>query len=135
MPRLTSERPSASVATTLLSLTPTVTAHPVPQKRHGAFDHLSRVPSTAGACASAIGMSASAAVPAAPRFRKSRREMVIVSSSFRSDRTSCAWRPRQQLVHPDEEAVAANDGDRDRRRHHDSEEQKASPLFVAGRGL
>ena len=39
-PRLTSASVSPWVATTLPSLTPTITPHPVPQKRHGAFDHL-----------------------------------------------------------------------------------------------
>ncbi len=39
-PRLTSACGSAWVATTRLSLTPTMTPQPVPQKRHGAFDHL-----------------------------------------------------------------------------------------------
>src|SRR6188472_259308 len=39
-PRLTSASVSPWVATTLPSLTPTITPQPVPQKRHGAFDHL-----------------------------------------------------------------------------------------------
>jgi nicotinamidase/pyrazinamidase len=41
MPRFTSERPSASVATTRPSFTPTLTPQPAPQNRQGAFDHLS----------------------------------------------------------------------------------------------
>src|SRR6476661_9811214 len=39
-PRLTSASVSPWVATTLPSLTPTITPQPVPQNRHGAFDHL-----------------------------------------------------------------------------------------------
>src|SRR5689334_713855 len=39
-PLLTSAATSPRVATTRLSFTPTVTPHPVPQKRHGALDHL-----------------------------------------------------------------------------------------------
>src|SRR5215472_6178843 len=39
-PRLTSASGSPCVATTRLSFTATVTPQPVPQKRHGAFDHL-----------------------------------------------------------------------------------------------
>lgn len=39
-PRLTSAFMSPWVAMTLPSLTPTMTPQPVPQKRHGAFDHL-----------------------------------------------------------------------------------------------
>ena len=38
-PRLTSASVSPWVATTLPSFTPTMTPQPVPQNRHGAFDH------------------------------------------------------------------------------------------------
>src|SRR3954454_4141648 len=74
-PRLTSASGSPCVATTRLSLTATVTPQPVPQKRHGAFDHLSPAPaaSPATVCAApGTGMPATApAVAAAVCRRKS----------------------------------------------------------------
>jgi hypothetical protein len=65
-------------------LTPTLTPQPVPQNRHGAFDHLSF---DASASATKLWLLAGsgravdeAAVAAALRFRKSRRDTVIVES-------------------------------------------------------
>src|SRR6476661_3060955 len=71
MPRLTSASGSPCVATTRLSLTATVTPQPVPQKRHGALDHLSPAASSgATACATPVrGMPATAPAVAAAVWR------------------------------------------------------------------
>ena len=65
-PRLTSASVSPWVATTLSSLTPTITPQPVPQKRHGAFDHLissePMPPATGCAIAGALIPAAAAAM-------------------------------------------------------------------------
>jgi hypothetical protein len=83
MPRFTSERPSASVATTRPSFTPTLTPQPVPQNRQGAFDHLSFAASASATKVCPVAASGRAvdvaAVAAALRFRKSRRDSVIVN--------------------------------------------------------
>ena len=77
-PRLTSASVSPWVATTLPSLTPTITPQPVPQKRHGAFDHLissdPTPPCTGCAFAGAVMPAAAAATAAACAFNSSRRE-------------------------------------------------------------
>src|SRR5258707_3838661 len=77
-PRLTSASVSPWVATTLPALTPTITPHPVPQKRHGAFDHLissDPMPPATGCAAAGTAMPAAAAALAATcAFNKSRRE-------------------------------------------------------------
>src|SRR5262245_8246906 len=68
MPRLTSCSTSPWVATTRFSFTATITPQPVPQKRHGAFDHLSwaELGSVAMFCARpGSGMPATAAAVAA----------------------------------------------------------------------
>src|SRR6187455_1368168 len=68
MPRLTSASGSPWVATTRLSFTPTITPQPVPQKRHGAFDHLAPAGSFSleASCAQpGSGMPATAAAAAA----------------------------------------------------------------------
>src|SRR6476620_7049206 len=76
-PRLTSASVSPWVATTLPSLTPTITPQPVPQKRHGAFDHLissDPAPCTGCAAAGTAMPAAAAATAAACAFNNSRRE-------------------------------------------------------------
>ena len=77
-PRLTSASVSPWVATTLPALTPTITPHPVPQKRHGAFDHLissDPMPPATGCAAAGTAMPAAAAATAAAcAFNNSRRE-------------------------------------------------------------
>src|SRR5215510_5522442 len=84
-PRLTSASVSPWVATTLPPLTPTITPHPVPQKRHGAFDHLissESTPPCTGCAAAGVAMPAAAAATAAAcAFNNSRREraMLLVS--------------------------------------------------------
>jgi hypothetical protein len=59
-------------------LTPTITPHPVPQKRHGAFDHLissdPAPPCTGCAFNGAVMPAAAAATAAAWAFNNSRRE-------------------------------------------------------------
>ena len=86
-PRLTSASVSPWVATTLSSFTPTITPHPVPQKRHGAFDHLiSRVPmppATGCATAGTLMPAAAAATAAAWAFKTSRRERTFLFSKVR----------------------------------------------------
>src|SRR5262249_49885687 len=81
MPRLTSLLMSPCVATTRPSLTATLTPQPTPQKRHGAFDHLSFVSSASVTrfCASETnGMPATAAVVvAAVCLINSRRDIFI----------------------------------------------------------
>src|SRR6187401_1445313 len=68
-PRLTSASVSPWVATTLPSLTPTITPQPVPQNRHGAFDHLissdPTPPATGWATAGTLILAAAAATEAA----------------------------------------------------------------------
>src|SRR4029077_9983672 len=77
-PRLTSASVSPWVATTLPALTPTMTPHPVPQKRQGAFDHLissdPTPPATGCAIAGTVMPAAAAATAAACAFNSSRRE-------------------------------------------------------------
>src|SRR4051812_35567143 len=77
-PRFTSASVSPWVATTLPSFTPTITPHPVPQKRHGAFDHLissaPTPPATGWATAGTLMLAAAAATAAAWAFNTSRRE-------------------------------------------------------------
>src|SRR5262245_12841939 len=70
------------VATTWFSFTPTMTPQPVPQKRHGAFDHfISRAatpPGTDCAEAGAAMPAVAAAIAAACAFRRSRRVSSVV---------------------------------------------------------
>src|SRR4051812_42498775 len=69
------------VATTLPSLTPTITPQPVPQKRHGALDHLIWMSGPAAmfwASAGRLMPAAAAAALAAWAFRNARRETSIV---------------------------------------------------------
>src|SRR5215218_2474310 len=69
------------VATTLPSLTPTITPQPVPQKRQGALDHLSWMSGPAAmfwAWAGKPMPAAAAAALAAWAFRNARRETSIV---------------------------------------------------------
>src|SRR6478752_8941814 len=85
MPRLTSDRPSASVAITRPSLTPTMTPHPVPQNRHGAFDHLSSISLPPARFCAVAGMSTpatAAAAAAAWALSSARRERVWSAMSF-----------------------------------------------------
>src|SRR5690606_25072585 len=76
-PRLTSACMSPWVATTLPSLTPTMTPQPVPQNRQGALLHLissALTPPGIGWAAAGSAMPAAvAATPAAWAFRMSRR--------------------------------------------------------------
>src|SRR5215213_2206895 len=68
------------VATTFPSLTPTITPQPVPQKRHGALDHLSWMSGPAAmfcAWAGKLMPAAAAAAFTAWAFRKARRERSI----------------------------------------------------------
>src|SRR5678815_5611154 len=79
-PRLTSASASAWVATTRLSFTATTTPHPVPQKRHGAFDHFTLAASGSAAPMTGPGIEMPAAAPAAEAAvcrMKSRRVVVI----------------------------------------------------------
>ena len=80
--RLTSASVSPWVATTLPSLTPTITPHPVPQKRHGAFDHLissdPMPPATGCAAAGAAMPATAAAIAAACVFNNSRRDSLLL---------------------------------------------------------
>src|SRR3954465_6942785 len=74
-PRLTSASVSPWVATTLPSLTPTITPQPVPQKRHGAFDHLissdPEPPCTGCAFAGAVMPAPPSATPPARAYKHS----------------------------------------------------------------
>jgi hypothetical protein len=69
------------VATTRPFFTPTITPHPVPQKRQGAFDHLicndSIPPATGCASAGMLMFAAAAATAAAWDFKTSRRVTFI----------------------------------------------------------
>ncbi|MGY4331002.1 hypothetical protein ACVWWG_005419 [Bradyrhizobium sp. LB7.2] len=80
-PRLTSASVSPWLATTLPALTPTITPHPVPQKRQGAFDHLissdPTPPAMGWATAGTAMPAAAAATAAAWAFSNSRRESDI----------------------------------------------------------
>src|SRR6187549_2034359 len=101
-PRFTSASVSPWVATTLPSFTPTITPHPVPQKRHGALDHLissaPTPPATGWATAGTLMLAAAAATAAAGAFNTSRRETVIVvlqgPPDIRSAQTPCWPRVR-----------------------------------------
>src|SRR6185503_4781942 len=81
IPRFTSLFWSPCVATTRPSLTATITPQPTPQKRHGAFDHLSCAASasmtTFWAPAGSATPATAAAALAADRRMKSLREMLI----------------------------------------------------------
>jgi hypothetical protein len=69
------------VATTFPSFTPTMTPQPVPQKRHGAFDHCSWMSGPAGRfCAEAgrLTFAAAAAAAAACALMNARRERSMV---------------------------------------------------------
>src|SRR5262245_45002759 len=81
-PRLTSASVSPWVATTLPSLTPTMTPQPVPQKRQAALDHFSSsetIPPAIGcAMAGTVIPAAAAATAAAWALSISRRESAIV---------------------------------------------------------
>lgn len=78
-PRLTSAFASACVATTRLPFTATRTPQPVPQNRHGAFDHFSFVncDSVMMFCAAALLLAAAIADAAALRRRNCRRFIVM----------------------------------------------------------
>src|SRR5262245_59832628 len=85
-PRLTSAWMSPWVATTGLSRTATMTPQPVPQKRHGALDHVRRASSpgrmTFAAAATAGAPKepqAAAAIAAALAFRHWRRVRSMIS--------------------------------------------------------
>src|SRR5262245_15738526 len=78
-PLLTSACGSPCVAITRLSFTATTTPQPVPQKRHGAFDHLTRgsVAAAPGPCAGSATPAAAAAAEAADSLTKSRLSIGI----------------------------------------------------------
>src|SRR3954453_15603979 len=71
------------VATTLPSLTPTITPQPVPQKRHGALDHLSWMSGPAAMFWASAGRLMPAAAAAAlagwafPQARRARPNVII----------------------------------------------------------
>jgi hypothetical protein len=68
---------SPCVATTLPSLTATITPQPVPQNRQGAFDHFSSRSSPTGTFAAEAGqpmLAAAAAIAAALALRMVRRD-------------------------------------------------------------
>src|SRR5829696_3205830 len=84
-PRFTSAFMSPWVATTRPSLTPTMTPQPVPQNRHGAFDHFSWMSSPARmfwASAGRATFAAAAAALAACALMKVRRERSMALSLF-----------------------------------------------------
>ena len=93
-PRLTSASVSPWVATTLSSLTPTITPQPVPQNRHGAFDHLissePMPPATGCAIAGTLIPAAAAAIAAAWAFSMSRRERAMLSLRSRRAASLCS---------------------------------------------
>src|SRR5687767_4343339 len=85
-PRLTSALASAWVATTRLPLTATRTPQPVPQNRHGAFDHFSLVncDSVMMFWAGAFELAAAMADAAALRRMNCRRFIVMLFFQGRS---------------------------------------------------
>src|SRR3954451_15230341 len=107
MPRLTSDCGSACVATTRLFLTPTVTPHPVPQKRHGAFAHLSSAASASViAFCACTGIVTKEAVAAAELWMNCLREVPNASTlPIYAIKASSLRRSRNELEHPDDEAV------------------------------
>src|SRR5436853_3997276 len=56
-----------------------MTPQPTPQKRHGAFDHLSEIPAKSAACAGSVMPIAAAAAAAALALISSRR---VIGMSF-----------------------------------------------------
>src|SRR3954471_6863833 len=93
-PRLTSASVSPRVATPFPALTPTITPHPVPQKRHGAFDHLissdPTPPATGCAEAGTEMPAAAAAIAAACVFNNSRRDSDMLYSPLSAKRSTCS---------------------------------------------
>ena len=93
-PRLTSALMSPCVATTRPSLTATLTPQPVPQNRHGAFDHFIRVNSesvTMFAADPGSGMPATAAAVAAADCLMNSRLVIVMGDLFhhRFERSLC----------------------------------------------
>src|SRR6266850_3762745 len=99
-PRFTSACGSPCVATTWPSLTATLTPQPTPQKRHGAFDHLScdclASVTMFWACAVTSALPVPAAAEAAARKMNCRR--VISSLMDLAVLQACGGRPDFVLI-------------------------------------